>query len=110
MTTIGKLPPNAAVAAYRDALARIGQPQPPGGGAGQAAAGSSFGGLLRDELRGAVADQRRAEQTTMAGLSGQASLQQVVEAVSRAELSLQTVTAVRDRVIAAYQEILRMPI
>ena len=39
-----------------------------------------------------------------------ASLQEVVEAVGRAELGLQKVTAVRDRVIAAYQEILRMPI
>jgi flagellar biosynthetic protein FliQ len=34
----------------------------------------------------------------------------VVEAVNAAELTLQTVVAVRDRMIAAYQEILRMPI
>ena len=37
-------------------------------------------------------------------------LQDVVEAVTEAELSLQKVTAVRDRVISAYQEIMRMPI
>jgi flagellar hook-basal body complex protein FliE len=46
----------------------------------------------------------------VAGLTGKASVQQVVEAVSTAELSLQKVTAVRDRVIAAYQEIARMPV
>jgi flagellar hook-basal body complex protein FliE len=41
---------------------------------------------------------------------GKADLQQVVEAVTAAELGLSTVTAVRDRVVAAYQEIMRMPI
>jgi flagellar hook-basal body complex protein FliE len=39
-----------------------------------------------------------------------ADLQQVVNAVTAAELTVQTVTAVRDRVISAYQEVLRMPI
>jgi flagellar hook-basal body complex protein FliE len=34
----------------------------------------------------------------------------VVQAVSRAELALQTTTAIRDRVVSAYQEIMRMPI
>lgn len=36
--------------------------------------------------------------------------QSVVEALSQAELALQTAITVRDRVVAAYQEILRMPI
>lgn len=36
--------------------------------------------------------------------------QTVVEALSQAELALQTAVTVRDRVVAAYQEILRMPI
>ena len=41
---------------------------------------------------------------------GQANLQDVVEAVNAAEVTLQTVVAVRDRMIAAYQDIIRMPI
>ncbi|MEO1657081.1 MAG: flagellar hook-basal body complex protein FliE [Pseudomonadota bacterium] len=36
--------------------------------------------------------------------------QTVVEALSQAELALQTAITVRDRVVAAYQEVLRMPI
>jgi len=36
--------------------------------------------------------------------------QAVVEALSEAELALQTAITVRDRIVAAYQEILRMPI
>jgi flagellar hook-basal body complex protein FliE len=34
----------------------------------------------------------------------------VVTAVSNAEVTLQTVVAVRDRVVAAYLDILKMPI
>ena len=41
---------------------------------------------------------------------GGADVTQVVTAVAEAETVLNTVMAVRDRVIAAYQEILRMPI
>ena len=43
-------------------------------------------------------------------LTGQGSVTDVVLAVSRAELALQTATAVRDRVVTAYQDVMRMPI
>jgi flagellar hook-basal body complex protein FliE len=43
-------------------------------------------------------------------MKGQASLQQVVQAVMMAEQTLQTVVAVRDKVVGAYQEISRMQI
>ena len=43
-------------------------------------------------------------------LAGKADLADVVTAVSNAELTLQTVVAVRDRVVAAYLDILKMPI
>lgn len=70
----------------------------------------SFGAMLRSELGGTIDALRTSERTSIAGLTGKASVQQVVEAVSAAELSLQKVTAVRDRVISAYQEMMRMPI
>ena len=41
---------------------------------------------------------------------GKANMTDVVTAVSSAELTVQTVTAVRDKVVAAYQEVLRMQI
>ena len=41
---------------------------------------------------------------------GDTHLTQVVTAVSRAELALQTTTAVRDRVLQAYQDIIKMSI
>ena len=44
------------------------------------------------------------------GLMGEGSVTDLVVAVGRAELTLQTAVAVRDRVVAAYQEVMRMPI
>ena len=76
----------------------------------QQAPGGDFAGLVRAELSGARADLRAGEAKAVEALSGRASLQDVVEAVTEAELSLQKMTAVRDRVISAYQEIMRMPI
>jgi flagellar hook-basal body complex protein FliE len=46
----------------------------------------------------------------MQALAGQADLTDVVIAVTNAEVTLQTVVAIRDRVIQAYQEIIRMPL
>ena len=43
-------------------------------------------------------------------VTGEADITDVVQAVTSAELTLQTVVAVRDRMISAYQEIMRMPI
>ncbi len=43
-------------------------------------------------------------------LSGKADVRDVVAAVNNAELTLQTVVAVRDKVVSAYNEILHMPI
>src|SRR5690606_8489409 len=81
------------------------------GGAGDTAPDLvSFGQFLRNEARSAVHDMRQGESATIAGIRGQASVQDVVEAVAQAELSLQKITVVRDRVLSAYQEIMRMPI
>ena len=72
--------------------------------------GGGFAGLVRTQLDAARTDLRAGEAKAVEALTGRASLQDVVEAVTEAELSLQKMTAVRDRVISAYQEIMRMPI
>jgi flagellar hook-basal body complex protein FliE len=53
---------------------------------------------------------RNAEATSIAGIQGKASVQQVVEAVMAGEHTLQTTVAIRDKVVAAYLEISRMQI
>ena len=48
--------------------------------------------------------------TGSAALTGGASAQTLVQTVAEAELALETVVAIRDKVVEAYQEILRMPV
>jgi flagellar hook-basal body complex protein FliE len=58
----------------------------------------------------AVSASKHAESQMAAQVAGKAELVDVVTAISAAEASLETVMAVRDQVISAYQEIMRMPI
>lgn len=53
---------------------------------------------------------RQGEATVKAGLAGRADPQAVVEAMAATELAVETAVAVRDKVVEAYQEILRMPV
>ena len=69
-----------------------------------------FGSLVQEASRQAGASATQAEGQAMAVAAGQANIVDVVTAIAAAETQLQTVIAVRDQVIQAYQEILRMPI
>jgi flagellar hook-basal body complex protein FliE len=79
------------------------------GGAGEAAA-PGFEEMLSGFLGQATDATRAAEGQMAAHVNGQTDLVGVVTAIASAEASLETVVAVRDQVIAAYQEIMRMPI
>lgn len=74
------------------------------------AAGGGFGDALSRAMTQAVDAGRAADTTATQALTGQGSVTDVVMAVSRAELALQTTVAVRDKVVAAYQDVMRMPI
>ena len=69
-------------------------------------AGEAFQGAAADFLQ----TLRQGEETVTAGLAGRADPQAVVEALAATELAVQTAVAVRDKVVEAYQEILRMPV
>lgn len=72
--------------------------------------GANFGGALARALGGVVDAGHAADAQSMQAISGHANITDVVSAVSKAELALQTTTAIRDRVVQAYQDIMRMPI
>ena len=74
------------------------------------AEGPNFADFLKEAGAEAAQTLRASEQTSVNGLAGKADLSDIVTAVSQAEATLQTVVAVRDRVIQAYQDIMRMPI
>lgn len=77
--------------------------------AGGAPAGG-FGSALERAMQGVIDSSHMAETQATQALAGGGNLTNVVTAVSQAELALQAATAVRDRVVSAYQEIMRMPI
>ena len=102
---------NAAAAYANGALRELGTTAgaaaKAGNGAGQH---PSFAEMVGEALANTREANLTAENQSMKAIQGQASLHEVVAAVSNAEIALQTVIAVRDRVISAYQEIMRMPI
>lgn len=80
------------------------------GGAAGASESMDFGSLVQEAIRQAGASATQAEGQALQVAAGNANIVDVVTAIAAAETQLQTVIAVRDQVISAYQEILRMPI
>ena len=83
------------------------------GGADDAPAatgGASFGTVLQDAMAGLSALGRDADAKSVQAMSGGGNLTDVVMAVSKAEMALQASVAVRDKVISAYQDIMRMSV
>jgi flagellar hook-basal body complex protein FliE len=78
--------------------------------AGAVASSVSFSDMMAQVATSAVDTMKAGEAASIAGIQGKASVQQVVEAVMSAEQTLQTAIAIRDKVVAAYQEIARMAI
>ncbi|MCB1682480.1 MAG: flagellar hook-basal body complex protein FliE [Rhodospirillales bacterium] len=98
--------PNLAAKAYTSSMNV-------GGKAGNAAeddGGVSFSDLLRGSLENTVDKLRKGEEMSAKAVTGEADVNDVVQAVTQAELALQTVVAMRDRLVSAYQDIMRMPI
>lgn len=71
--------------------------------------GEQFADLVKSAIDEAVRIGERSERLSIQGINDRADLNQVVTAVAEAELTLQTVVTIRDKVIDAYREVLRMP-
>jgi flagellar hook-basal body complex protein FliE len=97
------------VQAYQAAI-RSAQTAASGAGDTASAPEFDFGSLVTNALNETAGTLSHSEQMTAASATGQAELIDVATAVSAAEISLETMVAVRDEVVRAYQEILRMPI
>ncbi len=98
--------------AYAKALGNVGE----GAGQGQsqslgnAAGGPSFSTLLGNVLNSAAAAGDKEQTMAMQAVAGKATLPDVAAALNQAEITLNTVVAIRDRVITAYNTIINMPI
>lgn len=100
--------PAAAANAYQ-AIAKMGSDA-----ANASSAISGTGGNFSDFLTSAVKDSistiKQGEMATTQQVAGKANIIDVVAQVNSAEAALNTVVAVRDKVVQAYQSILNMPI
>src|SRR5215470_11483397 len=101
--------PTVAANAYASLAKIIGQPD---GGAGKGAeAGSpSFSAVLKDAIGNVVDAGKKSDAQSMAMASGKANVMDVVTAVAETDVAVSTLVSVRDRVIQAYEDIMRMPI
>ena len=97
----------AAAKAYAATAGNHGVSAP---GAAGASGGLDFASMVKSAMNDVVGASHKAETQMVAGTQGKAELIDVATAISAAETSLETVMAVRDQVISAYQEIMRMPI
>ncbi|MBW8813187.1 MAG: flagellar hook-basal body complex protein FliE [Caulobacterales bacterium] len=105
--------PLAAAKAYASAQKSMGVGDSGLGSTSGVQGGAQQGGfadMLKSAIGDAVGASKHAEHQMAAQVAGKAELVDVVTSISAAESSLETVMAVRDQVISAYQEIMRMPI
>lgn len=76
-------------------------PEPVGGNI-ESNTGQLLGGFAETLAQG--------EQTARAAMTGGADPHALVQALASSQLAVETVATVRDKVVEAYQEILRMPV
>ncbi|HMA49384.1 MAG TPA: flagellar hook-basal body complex protein FliE [Magnetospirillaceae bacterium] len=100
---------NNAISAYNSA-ARSFATGDSGSSESTSGAGSDFASLLKAGAKNAIDSGKKSEEMAKQAIAGKADVRDVVAAVNNAELTLQTVVAVRDKVISAYSDILKMPI
>lgn len=70
----------------------------------------SFGDILKSSVESSIDTLKTGEAVQKRAISGQASMIEVIEAVNSADLTLRTVSEIRNKLIAAYQEMARMQI
>jgi flagellar hook-basal body complex protein FliE len=106
------LPTGMPIVTVRPSIAAEAYGRVDSGTQGPAIGGSEagFGAVLQRAIQGVVDTGHAAEAKSVDAISGHGNLTDVVTAVSKAELALQSATAIRDRVVQAYQDIMRMPI
>jgi flagellar hook-basal body complex protein FliE len=105
------IPFSAASAAYGQAQKLIsgnkGLPNPL---EQQAPGGPDFGNLVNQALNSVVESGKKSDQAGIDMINGKGSVVDMVTAVSETEMAMQSLVSVRDKVISAYEEIMRMPI
>ena len=101
--------PSIAANAYAS-LAKLTDPSGLTRGAGETSGGQSFGALVKDAVAALSKTSHNSDMQTQAAAAGKANIVDVVTAVAESEVAIDTLVSVRDKVISAYEEIMKMPI
>jgi flagellar hook-basal body complex protein FliE len=101
--------PSAAVAAYQNA-ARMGFTAPVPDVVSADLPATSFSDFLSGAIKDSITTIKQGEEATTSKAMDKTNVVDMVQSMSAAELTLDTVVAVRDKVVAAYQSIMNMPI
>ena len=104
-------PFNAVASAYSNAAKLISdQGKSSLAGLGDKSQLPDFGKLLSEGMQGVVDAGKVSDKLSLDLVNGKANVVDVVTAISQTELAMESMVAVRDKVISAYEEIMRMPI
>ena len=79
-------------------------------GASKDGGGPSFGAVLKDAIGSVMEAGRKSDAQTVAMASGKANVMDVVTAVADTDVAVSTLVSVRDKVIQAYEDIMKMTI
>lgn len=103
--------PTIAANAYAS-LAKIMESAGGAGGLGRPGEsnGPSFGAVLKETLGSVMDAGRKSDAQTISMAQGKANVMDVVTAVAETDVAVSTLVSVRDKVIQAYEDILKMPI
>jgi flagellar hook-basal body complex protein FliE len=99
----------SAAKAYAS-LAKLGDPTGGAAKLGDVAGQGGFGAMVKDAMTQVNQAARASDAQSHSMAAGKANVVDVVTAVAESEVAVGALVAVRDRVIAAYEEIMRMPI
>jgi flagellar hook-basal body complex protein FliE len=80
------------------------------GGAAQAPDPHAFSEILKNAMNDTVQSSKAAETAMINQVQGKADLVDTVTAITSAQSNLDTVMAIRDQVINAYNDVLKTPI
>lgn len=72
--------------------------------------GGNFGDLVKTAAQDAIDTMHHGEKVSADAIIGKANLTDVVAATTEAELTLNTIVALRDQMISAYQKIMQTQI
>lgn len=102
--------PSQAIHGALNAYASAAKSKGPGLEPRDSTAGEEFANLVKNATQAVIDNNKASEAAAMGAVSDKQDMAQVVTAVAEAQLSLETAVTIRDKVIEAYREILRMPI